>query len=165
MNQFRMSKYSPVKRDASGTFIGGDWTSVSDIGANFDGHLLSPEAVEDAYVETLLAVHARVGAPGLQAITVEPSTGETTVAGRRSLSLANDRDIELDEVGPIIRGCLREQFWCRLRASAGYFWIHFGYELYVYFGTELPEEEIVVPPCLHLERFASPYAVRTSGDG
>ncbi|MFF3667742.1 hypothetical protein [Microtetraspora malaysiensis] len=61
-----MTKYDPRLRDASGAFVGDDWTSICEIGQTFDGRVLTRrryEQVESAY---LMAVElfAQESGPG-----------------------------------------------------------------------------------------------------
>lgn len=58
MFEYRITKYDPALRSASGAYARKEWTSRSDIGCSFEGVVLTLAAyqrVEDAYVDVALA--------------------------------------------------------------------------------------------------------------
>src|SRR5262245_32878685 len=55
---YRISKYSPEKRDKDRTYLGDEWTSFSDVGKAFDGKIFTKEEyyqIEDIYVSVALS--------------------------------------------------------------------------------------------------------------
>ena len=58
MIEYRVTKYDPVLRDATGAYTSDDWTAVTDIGCAFGGVILTEDEyrrVEQAYVDSALA--------------------------------------------------------------------------------------------------------------
>jgi len=66
--EFRVTKYDPALRDASGAFTGDEWTSFDDIGETFSGVTLSGASyrcVEDSYVAAATAFMREAGVKSL----------------------------------------------------------------------------------------------------
>jgi hypothetical protein len=155
MQQYRVTKYDPARRDISGAYPPGDWTSRSDIGQSFSGVMLTEErylAVENAYLEAAAAFLKEAGVQGLAVVGPEnagacakvPSDGETVSA----------------EVLPtVLRSLLREEYWCRLEGASAF--VHVGWDYYMYIGVAVrcPIAEGVARDLgLFVEQFRSPYA-------
>lgn len=159
---FRVTRFDPRHRAASGGFLGEDWTSVSDIGRPFNGIVLSREsylAAEDAYVES---VRRFVAECGIDALTV---TDLETFGGPAAEAIADDslnliirelqegQEVRGEKQDAVIRANLRELIWCRLVGAEGFF-VEFGYDYYMYVGRDghlglpqLPEGMFVEPAC------------------
>lgn len=61
--------------------------------------------------------------------------------GERIFSALNNSAVNsCEEVLMIARGVLREDFWCKLEAKD--FFIHFGYDYYMYIGADIEEEKM-----------------------
>ncbi|GGY21779.1 hypothetical protein GCM10007386_57880 [Pseudoduganella dura] len=55
-NQYRVTKYAPSQRDATGAYTNCDWTSRSDIRQVFNGVMLSEAAylkIENSYLSVI----------------------------------------------------------------------------------------------------------------
>ncbi len=168
MQSWRLSKYAPSRRDATGRFLDEDWTSVHDIGREVQGCKLGVEEylrVEDAYVRTVISFHAEAGAPLLFARGVERTGPDSGVPGEGLLAPPpEDQPIRPEELPLMLRSCLREILWCRLEAEESTCLIHFGYEYYVYLvGADLAAGTRAVAQAggLFLEPFRSPYLPAT----
>lgn len=59
-------------------------------------------------------------------------------------------------VDDVVRLALREVVWCRLESPSGFF-VHFGYDYYMYVGTPEAIEPPTVSPRVFVEEFPSPY--------
>ncbi|NUT56621.1 MAG: hypothetical protein HOQ03_11665, partial [Thermoleophilia bacterium] len=55
-NHYRVTKYDPAQRDASGAFTGEDWTALSDVGKSFNGEQLSLSTYLDMEATHLVVV-------------------------------------------------------------------------------------------------------------
>jgi len=155
MIEYRVTKYDPALRDATGAYTADDWTSVTDIGRAFAGVILTEDEyrrVEQAYIDSALAF-LREGR--LSSLTIE------------GLENHNELKLEFDEgsvltpvqVGKLIPQVLREEFWCRLQDRDGF--VHFGWDYYLYVGVphRCPEaERFAADLGLYPEEFASPYS-------
>ncbi len=155
MPQYRVTKYNPQYRDLSGAYQRADWTSISDVGRNFECGQLTQEsyqAIEDAYIEVALAFLTESGCNGLQVTALENAQNTPSAPGEGST-------LSLQEIAPVLRGLLRERFWCRLEASEVF--VHIGYDYYMYVGvpTTCPAAQATAESRgLFVEEFASPYA-------
>ncbi|MBO0905547.1 DUF7683 domain-containing protein [Jiella sonneratiae] len=148
---YRITKYDPSRRDASGAFTEPDWTSMSDVGKAIRGEVLSPErylATEDSYVAYILWFFDRPGLAHLRMTGVETANlGENLKKSMRDpktfdprfLTIAPEEDGILlrADIAAVCRMVLREIFWCRLEVAERFF-VHFGWDYYVYVGSPVP---------------------------
>ncbi|CAM2010236.1 hypothetical protein [Acanthopleuribacter pedis] len=167
MAQFRVTKYNPRYRDASGAYRPDEWTSISEIGRNFDGVVFTGTdyvraekqyvAVADRFlsllrVETLTVVglEARLGG----------SIADLVSVGRRFLALTSIEEgarLRKQEALVCMRYILRELLWCKLVGDDGVFF-HFGYDYYMYLGcdADVSKDQLEMPG-MFIEPFQSPY--------
>ena len=129
MNEYRISKYNPANR-IDGVYIVNEWTSFSDIGKIYEGTKLSYEMyqkTECAYIIFCLKLMEWAHISDVSIQQAEYYTDEI----RFPL-----RVFDKNSVCQMITACLREQCWLKLIAKD--FFIHFGYDYYMYVGTLLP---------------------------
>lgn len=168
MNSWRLSRYDPSRRDESGRFLGHEWTSVTDIGQEFEGGPLTQQCyirAENAHVAVVLAFYGDLGAPKLIAHDGEQNNTEHVLAGLPDAEL-NVTVLEgvvisdAEKLEKVVRCCLREWLWCRLGDEAGTFGIQFGYDYYVYLTGQRMSVDVARLARslgLFLEPLASPY--------
>ena len=169
MNQWRITKYDPGLRDNSGAYQGDAWIMMSDIGSEFNGkHFTAEEYVktEDKYVTVASALLKAFGVPYLNVKQLHtPAVGTMTkdVASRHGLyeeaNLLEGQRLNLQEALHAIRLMLREFVWCKLEFENRFF-IHVGWDYYMYVGTTLDGSEfakILRDSGLFAEPFESPY--------
>jgi hypothetical protein len=156
--QLRVTKYDPALRDERGAFTGDDWTSISDVGASFDGTPL----LLDRYLE-VEAQHLRVVAAFLEESEVEV----VLVRGAEAFTQARWWPAEGEELSrleavDVVREQLRERGFCRLEATGGVY-VHVGWDYYLYIGGQVPCErtlEVARRAGLFVDPdFVSPYQV------
>lgn len=126
-HHYRITHYDQALRDERGTFTGSDWTSISDIGATFDGSRLTTSeylAVESAH---LVAVTAFAEETGVESLRVE--------ALNFGSGFREGQSVDLIEAAEIVRAMLREKLDCQL-VAAERFYAHVGFDYYVYVGSE-----------------------------
>lgn len=166
MAEFRITKYDPDMRLPDGSFGIETWTSVSDIGRSFQGRVLTSTeyiAIESAYVAAVQLFMAACNVDALICNNIElHDNQQDTPQLPPEFRLTNERipaegtsvsDKDLDD---LVRLVLRECLWCRLDGPSGFF-VHFGYDLYMYIGTGTVTHAPHVSPPLFIEEFASPY--------
>lgn len=175
MHEWRVTKYDPRHRDASGAYRAEDWTSWSDIGRQFGGAELTLAdylATEDRYVAAALAFFRAAGVP---TVTVEdcetvadPPPREVALGLadllREGPPLADGMRLREPDLARACRLVLRELAWCRFEAP-GRFFLHVGYDYYMYVGSraDLPDaREQARLLGLFVEPFPSPYLPRLS---
>ena len=154
MNEYRVTKYNPAFRGPSGAYTRNEWISFGDIGRSFDGVKLTPEAyerVEDAYVAAAVAFLRESAVPHLAVRALENKQGQ-------AVPICEGDALPIEQLADVLRGVLREQFWCRLEANDAF--VHVGWDYYMYVGVPRPcpaarrkAEELG----LYVEDFSSPY--------
>jgi hypothetical protein len=154
MIEYRVTKYNPALRDASGAYLVDEWILVKDIGRAFGGVVLTEGEylrVEQAYVNSANAFLREGGLNSLTVVGLENPKGLT-------LDFGEDSILSLERVGDVIPQILREEFWCRLECQCGF--LHFGWDYYMYIGVphRCPEAELLAEGLgLYPEEFPSPY--------
>lgn len=152
---YRVTKYDPQFRDATGAYTRDEWISASDVGSAFDGVLLTREEylrVESAYVDAALSFLREAGVDSLTVNGLENSA-------RHELPFGEGGVLSIDASADVMRRVLHDEFWCRLVAPLAY--VHFGWDYYMYVGVpkRVPKSEAVARELgLFAEPFRSPYA-------
>lgn len=153
MFEYRITKYDPALRSASGAYALNEWTSRSDIGYIFNGVLLTSteyERVEASYVCTALSFLAESRVRALRIKNLED---------QENLSIFSDNEIvSPEQIAKVIRAMLREEMWCKLESSRAY--VHIGHDYYMYIGVPLASKKSQVYASklgLFVERCPSPY--------
>lgn len=141
---------------------------VSDIRESFGGQVLTLEEyrkVENAYVLSALRFLKEAGLVSLKVTSLEK---QNLPRVQRWLLADIPIDPSLveegmsasgEELANICRLVLREAIWCRLESEPG-FYIHFGWDYYMYVGSPVPSEESVLygrEQGLFIEVMQSPY--------
>ncbi len=125
-----------------------EWTSFSEVGTKVSRE--DYEAVETNYIESAIELVS-----GLKRI-------EFTICGLEDQTersgLIEGSQIDGPEIERILRGILREEYWCRLETKEAF--IHVGWDYYMYVGV--PEAgdstmERISNRGLFVEDFTSPY--------
>jgi hypothetical protein len=168
--QWRVSKYDPGLRADPDLFLD-DWTSVSDIGDVYRGQVLSLAtylAMEDRYVAAAMSFMRESDVSSLMVVDIEHGQPPAAQSPADSLNTLLAEGEPLREgswlSGPALeRACrlnLRELLWCKLE-DPGSFFIHFGYDYYMYLGSDMPCQKSVRYAeglGLFVEPMRSPYA-------
>ena len=154
MTEYRITKYNPKDRK-NGVYGLQEWTSVSDIGKIFDAGVLTDKqykTVEQAYIDCCIELLR--GADIFELSLCNPEYYDANILFPRILCT------EID-IRRFILCCLQEKCWAKLEAKD--FFLHFGYDYYMYIGTNLPctmVDQIVKQHDLFCEMFPSPYRER-----
>ena len=151
MTEYRIPKYNPDNR-VDGVYMTDEWTSFSDIGKVFGGTKLSQDVylqTEQAYIDCCIELIEKAKISNLSIEQAEYYTENI----RFPSSISSTQEIR-----QVIAACLREQCWLKLVAKD--FFIHFGYDYYMYIGSLLPVESVAETATqygLYSEQHASPY--------
>ena len=135
MIQYRVTKYDPQYRDASGAYNRNEWIMHSQIGESFDdGVLTEPQymAVENAYVDAAVSFLLESGVDSLAIQSLENARGYQS----SDLTIADGHVCSLPEIADLARLVLRDIIWCKLARDAAF--IHFGWDYYMYIGVPVP---------------------------
>lgn len=150
---WRITKYNPVYRNNNGNYLKDEWTDYSDIGKSFEGIRLTETEyakIENAYINAVLLLMNCSNIDALKIIDLERIDD---IKG-----IKNNALIYKEHISEIIRSILRNKFWCKLESDE--FYIHFGYDYYMYIGSNQPCEsaiESIKKSGLFVEIFESPY--------
>lgn len=152
MFEYRVTKYNPAIRSEGRQYS--EWTSISHVGAAFDGQVLTQSAYEE--VE---AAYIAVAAAFLR----EAEAGSISIRGLENRKDHGASCAEGDAFAPmdaraIMARVLREELWCRLEGDRGF--VHFGYDYYMYVGVETPcpeAQRLAAQLGLFVEEMRSPY--------
>ena len=132
MQSYKITKYNPLSYGAGGKYMNDEWTSISDIGKIFNDNVLTHleyQAVEDAYLAAIRILATAVGVDTLRVIDLETHDDMT------KWRLAEGQYVPLPRAMEICREMLREKpIWCRLE-NAEHFYVHIGYDYYMYIGV------------------------------
>lgn len=152
MNMYRIAKYD-LNGYVDGVFTLDDWTDYSDIGNVFNGQKLTREIyvdVEDKYIKTAQEIFIQSHQKEISIINLQKY--------QSNLIWKNNQKIDQLQLAKIIRDCLRNKCWCRLHSEE--FYIHFGYDFYLYIGCSL-SYDAVAKVCaenqLYVIEYESPY--------
>lgn len=151
MNSYRVTKYDPKFR-IDGIYTADEWTSIFDVGQTFSGReftMREYEITEQNYINFILKT---LSACGIEHLTIcQPEN-----YGR--LRWRDGQRLDAAGVQAFARDCLRERVWGKLQAK--HFFVHFGYDYYMYVGCMLDGGEIkkiAEENCLFCENMPSPY--------
>lgn len=162
MPVFRISKYDPSLRDADGAYNRNEWTSHGDIGKVFDGAVLTLAeylVVEARYLEILAEFLEWGRVEKLQVCGLEANDRASLQSCRGAAIPDLSEGAWLDEatIRDVARLVLREVLWCRLEGRG--FYVHFGYDFYMYIGGVALIGDPPAVPGLFVEMIdESPYA-------
>ena len=153
MTEYRITKYNPANR-IDGVYSADEWTSFSDIGKVFGGTKLSQDVylkTEQAYIDCCIDLIEKAQITNLPIDQAEYYTDDVHLPSSV---------FSTSEIRQVIIACLREQCWFKLTGKD--FFIHFGYDYYIYIGSVLPieiVEKTATKYGLFCEQFSSPYNV------
>jgi len=162
--EYRVMKYDPKLRDSSDSYIGEDWTSISQLGQSFAGRKLTMRdylraeknflAVMSAMLEEAKVTQFRL--LGLEKAKVGRQANRNRWREGAVLSLRQATDFA--------RLALREELWGMLIAPRRAF-VHFGYDYYMYVGLSrlTPSAlDLAARVGIFVEPFRSPYSEASS---
>ena len=151
MKEYRITKYNPTNR-VNGILVEDEWTSFFDIGKVFGGVELSKDmylSTERAYVDCCVDLIEKAQISSLVVEQLECYTEGLYIPQIIS---------NTEEIRAVVTACLREQCWLKLTSED--FFIHFGYDYYMYIGSVLPTETVEKTAAQHglyCELHPSPY--------
>ena len=151
MNNYRRTKYNPQLR-VNGKYLLDEWTSISDIGkiiSNREFTMKEYERVEQSYISFIFRV---LSICDIKALTINQ------LENRNRLKWSNKQLLNISQIKLFVKDCLREKCWGKLETNN--FYIHFGYDYYMYIGTNIERniiQEIALKFELYVEDYKSPY--------
>lgn len=167
MYSWRISKYNPKYRDDKGFYQKEEWTAYSDIGKYFGGSLLTFEeylATETSYISSIQLFLEFLGISRLQIFDLEKygdhlDNQDVDEFATIYNAIHKNDILEKKQLDVVYRLALREYLWCKLENDE--FFIHFGYDYYMYIGCSQMCTEIIEKLSglgLFVEEIQSPYS-------
>jgi hypothetical protein len=114
-----------------GAYDGETWISISDVGRTFEGVELTMHEylrVENAHLD---AVRCFMGDAGVATLTVRDAEQRAGHA-----SPLEGEALGVEQVCQLVRSMLRGTASCLLESASPDFYLHVGFDLYMYVGTE-----------------------------
>ncbi len=130
--QYRITKYNPIYR-MNGIYTKDEWISMYDVGKMYDGKTFTFEeylTVEKSYLNVIKKILQEVN---IKRVIIKQ--GENMYSKLNNSVLCSQEEVLL-----VARGCLREEFWCKLVSKD--FFVHFGYDYYMYIGANIEEDHM-----------------------
>jgi len=171
MKCWRITKYDPAFRDNKDRFTKETWTSISDVGQDFEGEKLTIEEylrVEQLYVDAVIGLTKTLGIAtieirGLEKHEEKLDPGDWASIYSQDIYRVFEYTTEaiclpIEDVGSICRLVLREQLWCKLESTQMF--VHFGYDFYMYLACHAVDADVIdsiSASGLFLEEMNSPY--------
>ncbi|GGO05872.1 DUF7683 domain-containing protein [Saccharibacillus kuerlensis] len=166
MYHWRVTKYNPSNRNSQGHYLKDEWTCPSEIGKVFDGKQFTLEEylnVENAYVATVFSFIKEIGLDLVRVINptklLSNNNDRLFEPKFEQIHLYEDQLIDISLVPDICRMVLRNIIGCKL-VRKDKFYVHFGWDYYMYIGSMLPSEETIrlaKSNGLYVEEDVSPY--------
>ena len=125
-----MTKYDPALRDEHGAYTGNDWTMFDQIGETFGDVPLTLSTYLDVEARHLAAMASFLEENGTSVVIAEGVENHN-----RTFRVSEGARISQVEAIDAVRQMLRGEGWCRL-ADDDRFYIHAGWDYYLYIGTE-----------------------------
>ena len=126
--EFRISKYDSRFR-INEVYCKEDWTSIGDIGKKFGGKEFTYseyEQTECRYLKLVEEICSELDVTQMKITDLEDRSGECDYQNGATLT-------SVKQITNLVKDCLREKYWCKL--STKNFYIHFGYDYYLYIGS------------------------------
>ena len=131
--QYRLTKYNPLYR-LNDVYCEDEWTSFFDVGKEYNGKIFTMDEylkVENAYLKSIKLTLNKLNISMLEVTNMEKySESAPNISNHTILS-------SVDDILNVAKECLRESCWCKLVGER--FFIHFGYDYYMYIGCCIDE--------------------------
>lgn len=144
--QWRVTKYNPDFRDENGYYtIAEEWACPSEIGIFINGKEFTVNEylqVEAAYINSIIKFMEESNIDSLRILQLEKMISEEDRTSPlyepkfEKLVLKEDLMVNKNELRLICKMVLRNFIWCKLY-SKDQFFIHFGYDYYMYIGSNV----------------------------
>lgn len=137
----RISKYNPKYRDSNGAYTKNEWTSISDIGKNFDGKIFTRDEyieIEDKYLDAIEIFINYHNIKKIRLVNLE-NYNDFNLKG---IELKDYNVYPNKEALIIAKYILREDFWGELKGENG-IEICFGYDYLMSFKSNTSFKEVI----------------------
>ena len=156
MFEYMITKYDQSQRNEHGAYIGPSaWTSYSDVGETFDGKELTTEEclrVENAYISAAIKLFEKSGLPHLRLTRIDApewqkedlrSTGGPLYdSAFEAIEFTEDAIVLPEDMRTVLQMIFRD-FASASLEWRDKFYIHIGWDFYMYVGTHKADYGIV----------------------
>lgn len=163
--RIRLTKYNPVFRRQDGSYTRNEWTSYSDIGKEFVDGVLTLRLYLDVEHRYVTAICDFFECASVSTLVIEEFEWSKEKLDGSPTDISQSRFevgslLNLEELGDVVRICLREEAWCKLKGEHSSY-VHFGYDFYTYLGADHASIQNWLPPDgMFAEYQTSPYGDR-----
>jgi hypothetical protein len=154
---FRITKYNPIYRDARGYYTKDEWLGFFQVGKKWDENreriltMDEYQKTENDYIKTALEIKKEANVPTVKLRGVEFKPW--TVRARKNLCADRNGKILRELVRTktvegnrdfclIVKAILRDTLWAKLENRTKTFYLHFGWDYYMYLGTTIDSERV-----------------------
>ena len=155
MYKYRITKYNPKYRNKNGIYEKDEWTSISDIGKNFQNEIFTLKQyleIETKYINAIKYIVDYLKVDTVEITSLEKSTKTLKIDNilnnydTKLISIFNEihnsKIYPISEIDKIAILILREKLWCNLRRKYR-FYIHFGWDYYMYVGISKKSNDFI----------------------
>ena len=153
MNNYRITKYNPERRDKHGRYLVNDWTSISDLlkKYKYEDVIKIYKDVEDKFIEVYINILSenQIEKMKIDGLELYLDDEDTDYIEKISFDLnlhdlnwlVNENEISQKQLIDVIKLSLRELIWCK--PDWGFSFISFGYDYYTYIGGVEISDELI----------------------
>ena len=153
MKHYRITKYDPLNRNEQGHYLYDHWTEFGDIGRTLEGELVTVEkylSVESDYINAIIEILRENKVDHLRVVGLDIKGLQESIKDNKekwfhriefeTIDLFEDKKVSLEEVAIICQ--MNFRYYCGVSLEVkDLFFVHFGYDMYVYIGvSEITEE-------------------------
>lgn len=170
MYTWRISKYNSKFRDENGNYTKDEWTSFSDIDKTFQNKKLSLVEylhIEKLYIDAILLFIQKMQIPYTVVTDLEKPLNLIILDKYKNeysdeminiyYNVKNKDKCTIENTKFLVSLILREHLWLKLKYKRNFF-IHFGYDLYMYIGSNKKDSitNDIVNMGLYIEEYPTP---------
>jgi len=172
--QYRITKYDPINRDATGRYLKNEWTYYGDIGKTYDDEILSFDeygSMENKYIKSIERFMMCNKITSLHVVGLEkkknPKHDKNATATMIDVfeSIKNNDQISMNIIDSVCRLILREYLWCKLEDGqkmqvhlcGDYYYMYIVSDSYCHNVIEDIEQM-----GLFVEKYKSPYFINNA---
>jgi hypothetical protein len=152
MNYYRITKYNPIYRNHAGWHVRDDWTSISDIGKQYNGVIFTFSdyiRYENAYISAIRLAMRSNTVSRLQLCGIEKGYPKDYIDILEHDTIEyidkirNGNFVDYSNIDFCVRMILREMLWVKLIDKDMV--VKFGYDYYMYIGSRKPfDKELAI---------------------
>jgi hypothetical protein len=148
MKEYRITKYNPASRNSEGHYLDqNEWTCFSEAGDKLT--LKEYEFIEEKYIQAAVDFIGN-DIENIIACDIENHDNENITEISEPMTVSSFQNI--------LRGILRNKYWCRLKSNNSF--VHIGWDYYMYVGCNKEVVSIINKTeknGLYVEEMESPH--------